>query len=272
MVNIITKTSNTPGNTTVILAGVHGNETCGIKAFEKIIPDLEIKKGTVHFIYGNPKAIKENVRYIDVNLNRMFREDSEISSNDKTSYEYKRSREIMPYLNEADALLDIHASNTPESTPFIICERKAEKIAQALNIEIIVSGFDELEPGGTDGYMNKQGKIGICLECGYLGDSQSIEIAIENIYRFLIVQGHIDGKLITKKQTQFNMNYIYHTQTDMFTLVKEFSDFEKVTKNQIIGTDGEYNITAPNYGVIMFARNRNKKGEEAFLLGIKKID
>ena len=46
-----------PGPTSVILAGIHGNEPCGIIAFERILPSLKINSGKVIFEIGNPLAI-----------------------------------------------------------------------------------------------------------------------------------------------------------------------------------------------------------------------
>ena len=53
-----------PGKTSVIIAGIHGNEMCGIKAFEKILPSLSIDCGKVIFLIGNPVALSENKRLI----------------------------------------------------------------------------------------------------------------------------------------------------------------------------------------------------------------
>ncbi len=59
------------GPTSIILAGVHGNEVCGVEALEEILPNLEIEKGTVLFGYGNPRAIELSQRFVDVNLNKI---------------------------------------------------------------------------------------------------------------------------------------------------------------------------------------------------------
>ena len=79
------------GPTSIILAGVHGDEKCGVEAFKKLLPNLQIEKGRVWFGYGNPRAIEENKRFTEANLNRMFKGDEELSKKDKNSYEYKKT-------------------------------------------------------------------------------------------------------------------------------------------------------------------------------------
>ncbi len=258
------------GPTSIILAGVHGDEVCGVLALEKILPTLKIERGRVFFAYGNPQAIEKNKRFVEANLNRMFEDDSLPSELDRKSYEYKRAQYLKSYLRQADALLDIHASFTKSSKSFVICEGNAQEIVKYLPIDLVVSGFDKIEPGGTDYFMNSLGKMGICVECGYLGDSQSQQVAEESIFAFLKARGHLTGDRIMRKQAYARMYSLYRTRTDQFVLLKPFIDFEEVTKNQRIGTDGSEEVLAKRPGIILFARNREKIGEEAFLLGVKK--
>jgi succinylglutamate desuccinylase len=63
------------------------------------------------------------------------------------------------------------------------------------------------------------------------------------------------------------MYHLYKTRTDHFVLEKPFADFEEIRSGEIIGTDGERVIRTERDSVILFARNRIKIGEEAYLLG-----
>jgi len=267
--NFLKLTGRNKGQTSTILVGVHGNEKCGIEALDALLPTLKIENGTVFVGYGNPLAIKKNVRQVEANLNRMFKLKSALKKQEIISYEYKRAQYIKKHLDRSEALLDVHASSTPKSKPFVICEKNAFEISKYLPIKIVVSGFDKNQPGGTDYYMNQKGKIGICIECGYINDIRSKQIAKNSILAFLALRGHVKGQ--TKKQNQLFIGIykLYTTKTSQFTLVKKFKDFENIIKNQIIGYDGNKAISSPKDGIILFARNRNEKGEEAFLLGKK---
>lgn len=267
---IIQITGREKGVTSIILAGVHGDERCGVKALGKIIPNLKIERGRVLFGYGNPRAIETNRRFTEANLNRMFKNDYLISKDKKGSYEYKRAQFLKNYFNQAGALLDIHASFTRNSKPFIICETNAQGIIEYLPTKLVVSGFDKVEPGGTDYYMNSTGKIGICVECGYLGDSTSIKIAEQSISAFLKARGHILNDVVAKKQSYVRIYNLYMTKTNNFTLLRPFYDFEEILMGQVIGIDGGKEVRAEKDSVILFARNREQINSEAFLLGEKK--
>lgn len=257
------------GTTSIVLVGVHGDEKCGIEALEKILPTLEIERGTVLFGYGNPRAIEANKRYTEANLNRMFN-DENLTPKEKESYEYQRAQFLKNYLNKADALLDIHASSIPNSRAFVICEANAGEIVKFFPINLLVSGFDKVEPGGTDYYMNINGKIGICLECGYMKDPQATKTAEETIFAFLKARDHINNNLISTKQSYIQMFKKYFAKTDKFTLSKPFENFEVIEAGQLIGIDGQEEVKAPKRSQILFAHNGIKIGDEVFLLGEEK--
>lgn len=259
------------GPTSIILAGVHGDEKCGIEAAEKVLPDLRIDCGRVLWGFGNPRAILANKRMTEANLNRMFDSDDRLSDADKKSYEYERAQKLKVYLGKAEALLDIHGSRTPHSAPFLICEENAKDVAKYLPVELIVSGFDDVEPGGTDYYMNKTGKIGICIECGFIDDPLSVEVAERAIYAFLKARGHIPGSPEEDAKSHIRMRSLYRTKTNL-ALAREFKDFEELPGGELIGTDGETEVRTEKPGIILFARNRKVAGEEGFLFGEKKAD
>lgn len=257
------------GTTSIVLVGIHGDEKCGIKALENILPTLKIERGTILIGYGNPRAITANKRYTETNLNRMFN-DEKITREEKKSYEYQRAQFLKNYLNKADALLDIHASSIPNSKAFAICEAGSRETVKFFPVDLLVSGFDKIEPGGTDYYMNTKGKIGICLECGYIEDSQAIKIAEESIFAFLKAQDHINNDLTPRKQSCIKMFKKYLAKTTKFTLSKPFENFEVVKINQLIGIDGKEKIKAPKRSQILFAHNGTRIGDEVFLLGEEK--
>ncbi len=256
-----------PGPTNMIIVGTHGNEKCGPEVLEKLLPTLSIESGTVYFAYGNPKAIEQNVRFVEKNLNRMYKPEHELTDEEKGSYEYGRADYLKKYLNISDSVLDIHASSNKESRPFIICERNAKKIFEKLPVPTVVFGFDENEPGGTDYYMNRIGKIGVCVECGYLGDEASMEIALKSIMQYLSVLGHIQvDNEMGQAQEFFQIHNLYLSKTDSFKLSKKFSDFQVLKKDEEIGFDGDIKVTCDRESVILFPHDTNKVGQEAFLL------
>ena len=258
------------GPISAIIAGTHGNESCGIKAFEKILPDLKIDAGTIYFIVGNPKAVEQNVRYTDFNLNRCFREAKDYSPKIKKTYEYKRATFIKSILKKVDALLDIH-STTNKGQPFIVTEKNALNIIKSFPARCskVVFNFGTIEPGATDDYMYSQDKIGICVECGRHEDKNSSVVAEKSIDAFLHTRGHLKPKKTADVKREFLTIKKLHITKNNFTLVKKFVDFEAMKKGQEIGFDGTKLLTAPYDGNILFAHNCDKSNMEAFLYAKK---
>lgn len=264
----VLKGSN-PGKNLVIMAGVHGNEICGIRALEELVPQLVITSGIVTFLLGNIEAIRTGTRQVEQNLNRMFRPDVDINSEEKSSYEYRRSRELMPILSQADALLDIHSSRSKEASPFAICEPHSFFIAEKLPVPIVSYGWDKLEPGGTDYFVNKCGGYGICVECGYHIDPASVERAKQSVMTFLALMGATRDLTYVisqqKKQRRIRVYGIYHTIRN-FRPARNFVDFGPVQQGELIGVDGDEEVRAEDNCLVIFVEQCDGSGEEAFLI------
>lgn len=258
------------GPTSMILAGVHGDEYVGVKVMEEVLPALEIERGRVLYGCGNPRALAAGTRYTEANLNRIFLPEHSLSAEEQASYEYKRLQFLKRSLDSASALLDLHTTTIPDSASFLICEANAAGIAEYIPVDYVVSGFDEVEPGGTDYYMNRIGKVGMCLECGSFDDPKARKVAEEGIRAFLQARGHIGGSPTPRNQAYAQVTEKYYSTTGSFRLATPFENFEPVSANQLIGTDGMEEVRAGRDGFILFANNCEHAGEEAFLLGVKK--
>ena len=265
--SIFTFVGKQPGPTVTIMGGVHGNEPSGVIAIRELLPNFSVARGKVHFVIANLRAIEQNVRETDMNMNRAFKDESLFTDRRQLdSYERKRALEIMPYLNESEALLDIHSSSSEESTPFSICEPHSFDVVSRLPFQVVSHGWDVIHPGGTDYYMNKIGGKGICIECGYHLDKDGPAMAASSIQAFLILMGLIDGDIPPKIPNQkiIYAHFVYHTKVN-FKLARKFGDFEEIKKGTVIGTDGGEEVAAEEDTVIIFARDVEGKGE-AFVL------
>ena len=269
-IKVIEKEGSKPGKTIVVLAGIHGNEVCGVQAFNEIIQNINIEFGKVYFIYANNAAIRENKRYIQYNLNRCFLKEQPLDI--KSSLEGKTAREIMPYLDEAEAVLDIHASFTKDSIPFVICDEQWIREADIFDAEIVSYNWDPFEPGSTDYYMNLQSKPGFCFECGYLADSEATNRAKEAINQFLVWNKCILQELKRKdKQKIIKITDLYKNKFASFKIEKYFPDFIKLTERTKVGNEGNDEIFREKNDILLFVRDCQSLNEECFLTAEESI-
>ncbi len=257
-----------PGPTSVITAGIHGNEHAGIVALEKMLAQgITIEAGTVIIELGHLEAIEANTRGDKPNnLNRLFRPEGELSDDEKRGTAFPRSRYLMKLFGDADALLDIHTSRNENCPRFIICEKNSLETAENLPFEMVLTGINAFEKGATDGYMDSLGKIALCIECGQHDDPKAVDLAILAIEQFLVAMNHKEGHVSVLHQKRLEIFYLYTSKTDKFVFYGTFREFEPVTKDQLIGHDGDEAVTAPEDGFIVFPVVRNAVDEECFLL------
>jgi predicted deacylase len=254
--------SGISGPKIVILAGVHGNELPGIIALKEFIASSpKLLKGKVTCIFANPHAIEKNIRFVETNLNRCFSK-----RNSDNTYEDNLARELMFYLDNADICLDLHASYTQNTEPMIICQPNAYPYIQSLLPRHVCHWFLSNPTLATDQYMFSQGKVGICVECGYLDDIEGVSIAENAIQSILEHLGVLtqSSKLVIVPKTYYRAKYCYITKTNL-VLQKQFPDFYSLSKGEVIGTDGGIIVRAEEDGYLLFARDRVRSNEEAFV-------
>ena len=248
-----------PWNTTTIMVWVHWNELSWVNALLEILDEIKIISWKIYFIFANLKALKLNQRQFEKNMNRCF-----IENNIWTTYEDKRANEITPYLQKSDYLLDVHNTlNKNNSIPFLISEYK--ELWQYFQVDLVVSGFDELHKWWSDWYMNLIWKKWICLESWSIYDEKWVEIAKNWILNFLKFTKNISGNPKTyEKQKFINFDNIYKNKTLNFRFTKEFLDFEKVNLWQIIAYDWEEKIISQKDWYIVFTYNPKNIWDECF--------
>jgi succinylglutamate desuccinylase len=266
---IVEIASNQPGPTLAIFAGLHGNETAGILALQELIPKLKVTRGKLLLAFANPPAIAANVRSLNKNMNRLF-----IEGNTGSDPEDERAKELMKALDTCDALLDLHMFHDDAGAPFVICEENALDIARLFDVDVISTNWDKTEPGAADGYMYRQGKIGICVECGPISKAaQYKDLAIRTIFQYLKYFCMTDEKVeySTKPKRIIKADHTVYKSSEKFVLAKNLHNFEKLEDGQILATDGDKRYIGHSGESIIFPYYQADVGEEAYIIGVDQV-
>jgi len=260
--------SGKKGNITTIMVWVHWNEILGIDALNEIKDNLEIISWKVYLVYANLEAIKENVRFVEKNLNRVFLKD-----NNQDSYEEIRVKEILKILDKTDFLLDIHNTLNPiYSEEFLFTSHK--EFAKYFDVEKVILNIDEVQKWSSDWYVDNIWKKGFCLECGSINfwdKEKSKQFAKKSILNFLKMTKNIywKAKDFNREKLFLKMDYLYKIKTNNFQLSKQFKDFEKLKKSQLIAIDWEEKIYADRDSYILFAYSNKESWNEWFCIWYK---
>ena len=252
-------------NTTTIMVWVHGNETSWIDALDEIIDSMDIIWGKVYFIYANLNAIKQNVRFTEKNLNRCF-----LKWNKWETYEDKRSQEIIEILDKSDYLLDVHNTESLNSSLEFLITIHTD-YSKYFWVDKVVSHIDDIQKWWSEWYLDSIWWKWFCLECGsfnFWDKEKSKLLAWDSILNFLKVTKNIIWKpnVFNNKKQIVKMDYMYMTKTDNFKLTKPFIDFEELKSWTSIALDWNEELKVLEDSVIIFAHNRNEKWVEWFCM------
>jgi len=152
-----------PGPRLIVTGAVHGNETCGTRAIERVLgeiarDEMAVTRGVLTLVpVCNPLAYAHGRRFGERNLNRRL-----LPSAAPTDYEDRIANVLCPWLAAHDALFDLHSFRSPGG-PFVLCgpadnagtlepfARAAEETALAahLGVNRVVEGWMPAYAGGV---------------------------------------------------------------------------------------------------------------------------
>jgi len=220
------------GTRLVVLGAVHGNETCGTRAIERVARELDA--GTLRLAAGrltlvpvtNPLAYAERRRAGERNLNRKLG-----PTEAPREYEDHVANWLCPLLAAHEVLLDLHSFSSPgvpfvflgpgdnagPLEPFALAARE-EALAARLGVGRVVDGWLstyaagtarrrelaalhpaatlDLDPRygiGTTEYMRSVGGCAVTLECGQHEDPEAPAVAYRAIVNTLAHLGLSDA-------------------------------------------------------------------------------
>lgn len=260
-----------PGPTAVIVGSAHGNERIGVKVLHqlaKLLPQQKIH-GNVYLVLGNPKAYKANKRYIDVDLNRQFGPVQNVS--EKIAYEQKRAQELLPLLQKADYLLDIHSTLKP-SYPFVYSKNTQEhrRLARVLTIDYFVytapDFYGQNKGLCIDNFVDHSGGIGITYESGWHLDEGKEESVLQATKKFLKTIGIAFHALPDNMKKSFETLMVYDQvipKTDHFKFTADYANFDDLPAGTLIAMDGKNPVRVKKDSLMIFPKKEIQKGKMA---------
>src|SRR5688572_6232968 len=281
--------SGTPGPSVLIVALTHGNEICGAIALDRLFRmNARPTRGTLTLAFANVAAFgrfeAQNPfasRFVDEDFNRVWRLD--VLDGPRDSVELRRARELRPFIEAADYMLDIH-SMLEASPPVMICGPLDKGIRFAFDVGIpehVVS--DTGHANGTR--MRDYGGFGdaasprnaLLVECGQHWESAAAEVAWQSVWRFLRAVGVADEAQAAREiehartpQKLIRVTEAVIANSPAFRFAKSFTGLEVVAREgDVIAWDGEEPVRAPydNCVLVMPVPNNIKIGLTAVRLG-----
>lgn len=253
-----------PGPRVMVVGLTHGNEFCGAEALHWALGEgLRPLRGTLTLAFANVAAYRSfdpekplDSRFLDRDMNRVWRDDW--LEAEKTR-EADRARELLPFVREADLLLDIHSTSFAVR-PFFV-GAKVER-AKALALRCGYPRTVILESGSFDGrtmiehgeFADPTGKrAALVVECGAHFLKTSVAAARAAMLDFLVAAGTIDAAWAAPRRPQvppaeggtYEITRVHVAKTADLAFAAPFEGFEEVEEGGLIARDGPEEIRAP---------------------------
>ncbi|OIB56461.1 succinylglutamate desuccinylase/aspartoacylase domain-containing protein [Natrialba sp. SSL1] len=242
-----------------VVAGVHGDEPCGVRAVERLLDEQPAVTRPVKLIVANEKALERQVRFIDEDLNRAFPGDP-----DAKTHEGRLASELVDEL-EGCLAFSMHSTQS-HAEPFAIVNQVTET-ARELCPQIPVAAMVETS-------MFAEGRLfssveTIEVECGLQGSETAAENADRLTRAFLTAVDALPGDTVHRDLPVFRLTDViqkeqaktYEVFVDNFTEVAAGDPFA--------AADGEAQIAEEAFYPILMSSNGY---EDVFGYTAEKLD
>jgi predicted deacylase len=193
--------SGVPGPSVMVQALTHGNEFCGAIALVQMLRDgVRPMRGSLTVAFANVAAFArfdfddpDRSRFVDEDYNRVWADEVLLGGRD--SLELRRARELAPFVDGADFLLDLHSMHEP-CRPIMVCGRidKGVEFARAIGVpgDLLLdtghpAGLRMIERGGFGDPASP--RKAVLIECGQHWEHSAVTVALDTLWRFLLATG-----------------------------------------------------------------------------------
>ncbi len=292
----------------IVFGGMHGNEPSGVKALELVFKMVEVEpitnpdfnfKGKIIGLRGNVRALAENKRFINRDLNRQWTvenvkkvKNSDYEDLDEEEREIRENlyiieREIEDYNPDKIVVLDLHtttayggifgiATNDPESL----------RIAVELHAPVVLGLLDGIK-GTSLHYFSKENFnrdiTAVCFEGGQHDEPLSVNRAIAAIINCFRTIGCVRAEDVENRHDSLLQEYSKNLpavsrligvhsikEGDNFVMKPGYSNFQEVKKGEILAEDRHGEIRASKDALVLMPLYQ-KQGEDGFFL-IEKVE
>lgn len=232
----------------ILLVGAqHGDERLGPRLQRFISKNRELYR-SVDYICGNPKAYRQNVRFIETDLNRSY------DTLPAATYEQKRAQKILSKIADTnyDYILDIHTSRAKVGRFFLTTSLNSaiKDIVKASNIDRVAIMSPEIANCSLIGQVPNV--ISVEYERGLSETSQAIKEVSEILDNLLN-----KAALADRQPRQREVFYVNHKIPVGSMLSSKAQNFERTPQGfyPVI-----FNPTGGSYKTYLgFAANKKEK-------------
>lgn len=290
--------SHRAGPLLLIVGGVHGNEPGGVLAGQDVLAELESRRipvaGRVVFLTGNMAALEAGLRYVDVDLNRLWTAEQiealRARSPAEDRAEEREQRELLDVIERELAaargrvvLIDLHSTSAGGAPFAIIGDTLGNRtVAFALRIPVIL-GLEENIHGTLLEYFGNEGHVAVGFEGGQHVAPTTREHHVAAIWVTLVTAGlvqrsdvagyeqHVERLARAGRELPRVVEILHRHEIapdDVFQMNPGYENFQRVGRGELLAhaDPGRREVRAPRDGLILMPLYQSK-GRDGFFLG-----
>ena len=271
--------SGQPGPHVAITAIVHGNEPCGSLALDWMMRrETRPNRGKLSLAFMNVAAqeafdpdVPDASRWIDEDFNRLWSPATLDDPDRKLTEELRRAREVRPWLDTVDLLLDIHSMQNKANALTIAGLRpKGRELARSVGYPDLVindhghaEGMRMRDYGGFSDPASPRNAM--LVEAGQHWEAPAEGVAIETAIRFLRATGSVAADFAADWMADrpapapmqfFQVSRAVTIETDAFRFAQDWTGLERLPEGTLIGHDGPNEIRAPHPETVLIMPSR----------------
>jgi len=271
------------GPTVAAIGGIHGNEPDGVKALEEIIENLKPKSehfnGRFLALRGNIKALEQQVRFIDEDMNRIWlpsiiEDIRQTPERELASSERRETKKLLNILdqfipsqsNHPVIIADLH-SFSAEGGMFAITAPNPAHIRLFNKLHVpLVFGIEKALKGAALRFYQNRGYVTFVIEGGQHQNEMTVKNNAATVLAMLDEIGCVDTadlpafsrheKYLREQNEllppQVELAYQHRIEpNDNFKMQAGFKNFQPVKKGDWLAEDQSGKIFAQTNGYIL---------------------
>ncbi|MGB3850151.1 MAG: succinylglutamate desuccinylase/aspartoacylase family protein [Tunicatimonas sp.] len=260
----------------VVFAGVHGNEPSGVLALQRVFEQLRAAQlplnGQLVGVLGNVDALRQQVRYVQEDLNRLFLPSRVEQAQAAPEEQVHETLELLNISDLVDSLeartegelyfIDCHTTSS-DSIPFISLNEgfaTSLRLAQEVPVAAIIGAEKEIK-GCLAEWLNQRGWTGFTYEAGQHQAALSVDnqeamiwLALQHAgcLRKADAQPHLDRARAvlqrqgTQQEAVYRLRSAYTIREDeAFRMEPGFRNLQFVRKGELLATSDGAPVVAP---------------------------
>ncbi len=271
----------------LLTALVHGNEACGAIALARLLDSgFSPDRGIVTAIFANVDAFLQmdpakpwQSRYVDEDMNRLW--DPGRLAAPATSVEHRRAKALVPLVDQADILLDLHSMHQ-RGEPMLLAGplEKGVSLARAVGRpRLVVRDAGHAAGPRLRDYRQfgdpASPAAALLVECGQHSDPTAADIAWATTWRLLAAVGVIDaprpedGIADDDHQTVIEVTEAVTARTERFRFLRPLQGIARVPdRGTLVAIDGYREVRTPyDDCILVMPATRPAPGHTAVRLG-----